>query len=119
MSAFPKLKTQAVAQYPCSRDRIYRTKVLSFIDGREERFRDFSKPLLMWTIDLSLLDRDELAAFEEFFIEQEGALNAFDFTDPWDETVHARCTLENSEVWFRHDGPQAGSTKLVVRGNGS
>ena len=119
MSAFPKLKTQAIAQYPSSREKLYATKILSFIDGQEERFRDFSKPLLLWTVDLNLLDRDEMAALEEFFIEQDGALNVFDFTDPWDDTVHAGCTLENSEVWFRHDGPQAGSTKLVVRGNRS
>jgi hypothetical protein len=116
MSAFPKLKTEAIAQYPSSRHKQYSTNILLFLDGKEERFRDFKQPLLMWTVDLTLLDRDEMAELEEFFIEQDGAVNQFDFTDPWNDTVYTGCSLENSEIWFKHDGPNTGSTKLLIRG---
>ena len=119
MSTFPKLKTQAIAQYPAIRTVVFSTSVIPFMDGQEQRFRDFAAPLLVWTIDLSQLDDEEVSNLEVFFIEQSGSFSAFDFVDPWNETVYSDCTLDNPEVLLQYQGNQAGSVRLRVRQNRS
>ena len=44
MSAFPKLKTGAVAQYPASRALSQATEVVRFLDGTEQRYRAAGRP---------------------------------------------------------------------------
>ncbi len=119
MSTFPRLKTQAVAQYPAIRTVVFSTSVIPFMDGQEQRFRDFAAPLLAWTIDLSQLDDEEVSNLEAFFIEQSGTFSAFDFVDPWNETVYSGCTLDNPELLLQYQGNQAGAVQLIVRQNRS
>jgi hypothetical protein len=40
MATFPKLKTNAVAQYPASKTARYQNQALRFLDGTEQRYRD-------------------------------------------------------------------------------
>ena len=119
MSTFPKLKTQAIAQYPAIRTVVFSTSVIPFMDGREQRFRDYAAPLLVWTIDLSQLDDEEVSNLERFFVEQSGSFSAFDFFDPWNETVYSGCTLDNPEIVLQYRGNQAGAVRLIVRQNRS
>ena len=119
MSTFPKLKTQAIAQYPAIRTVVFSTSVIPFMDGQEQRFRDFSAPLLVWTIDLSQLDDEEVSNLETFFVEQSGSFSGFEFVDPWNETLYSGCTLANPEVLLQYQGNQAGAVRLVVRQNRS
>ena len=79
------------------------------MDGQEQRFRDFAAPLLAWTIDLSQLDDEEVSNLEVFFVEQSGSFSAFDFLDPWNETVYSGCTLDNPEILLQYRGNQAGA----------
>ena len=114
MAAFPILKTGAVAQYPAERQTRFSTRVLEFIDGREQRFREFTGGLRRWVIRLDLLDAGELADLATFF-EQTATGVAFSFTDPWEGTVYPNCAVETREFVAELLGESVGRTELVIR----
>jgi phage-related protein len=118
MSGFPRLKTNAVMQYPAARVVEFSTQVVRFVDGSEQRYRNLGAPLRSWVIRLELLDESELAALEDFFTGMQGAFGAFTFTDPRDGREYANCSLERE--WFATvlAGEMRGGTVLVVRENG-
>lgn len=117
MATFPKLKTDAVMQYPGTRETRYASRVVRFLDGAEQGYREFPNALRRWSIRLDLLDETELAELENFFWTSAGAAGSFSFTDPWDETVYTNCSLEGDglEMEFREE--MRGATVLVVREN--
>ncbi len=117
MSAFPKLKTGAVAQYPASRAHTHATEVLRFVDGSEQRFRTRGQAVRRWVIRLDLLDDGEATRLEDFFRTVQGRYGSFSFEDPWDGTVHADCSLESDEFTIEAVGEGRASTSLVVREN--
>lgn len=94
MAEFPKLKTQAVTQYPSVRSVRYRTEALRFLDGTEQRYRNGAGPRRRWDVCLSQIDEGEMAALELFFEENRGAAGNFAFTDPWDGRLYENCSLE-------------------------
>lgn len=117
MSAFPKLKTGAVAQYPASRALAHATEVVRFLDGTEQRYRVRGAAGRQWVIRLDLLDDTEIARLQEFFIGEQGRFGSFSFEDPWDGSVHANCSLQNDEFEFELLGEARGRLTLVVREN--
>lgn len=117
MASFPTLKTGVVAQYPTDRQRNFSTQVIRFLDGSEQRFPGYGAPLLSWTIHYELLDEGELAAIEEFFGSEAGRAGTFSFTDPFDGTVYASCSLASDELELRFTGPQDGTMQLVILEN--
>src|SRR5512134_1307110 len=114
MSEFPRLKTGAVAQYPAEKTIACSTQVLRFVDGSEQRCREYSAPLRKWIIGLDLLDERELAELEGFFIAQQGAFGDFVFVDPWDGTEYAHCSLGHPEVALQYVAPGDGKCRLTV-----
>ena len=119
MSDFPTLKTGAVLQYPAQKALRFSTQVLRFLDGSEQRLRDYSGPLRRWTIQLDLLDETELHALREFLRTQSGAAGTFSFTDPWDGTIYSTCSLENDEIQEELQDELRGKTAMIVRQNRS
>jgi hypothetical protein len=117
MADFPTLKTGAVVQYPAERSLGYSTDVLSFIDGSEQRFRSYGAPLKRWIVRLELLDEAEMKQLEKFFEASQGSLGGFQFTDPWDGTVHSDCSLGEDEMTIEFSAEQQGKTVLVIREN--
>jgi hypothetical protein len=117
MASFPALKTGAVAQYPSDRARRFSTQVNRFLDGSEQRFRGFGAPLKRWLIRLERLDERELARLEVFFVEQSGRTGTFDFTDPWDGTVHLNCSFESDALTADYRGQSDGAASVVVKEN--
>jgi hypothetical protein len=117
MSAFPKLKTGAVAQYPASRALSQATEVVRFLDGTEQRYRARGAAGRRWVIRLDLLDETEIARLQEFFISAQGRFGSFSFQDPWDGSVHADCSLEADEFAMELVGETRGRLTLVVREN--
>ena len=115
--AFPTLSTGAVAQYPASRTFSYSTQVSKFVDGSEQRFRNYAKVLHQWTIQLSLLNDAELAALEEFFLANAGQLGTFAFTDPWDGTAYPNCSLAQDQFSSDWRSEAQAGTQLVIREN--
>jgi phage-related protein len=117
MSEFPRLKTGAVAQYPAEKSVVYSTTVLRFLDGTEQRCRDYGTALRRWTIRLDRLDEREMAQVEEFFLSQQGQAEDFTFTDPWDGEEYPACSIENHELVLSFLEQGRGQTLLVIREN--
>ncbi len=117
MSNFPLLGTGAVLQYPATRQIQNSTCVLKFLDGTEQRFREYHSPIRKWTVRLDLLDEREMAAMEGFFASQQGQSGDFSFTDPWDGTEYASCSLESDVLPLEFRGLSRGRTTLVVKEN--
>jgi hypothetical protein len=91
MSAFPTLRTGAVAQYPLDRTVRFRTQSVQFMDGSRQRFRLYRAGLRRWKIRLALLDERELAAVTAF-LEQQGS-SVFPFTDPVTGDLVSSCII--------------------------
>lgn len=119
MSDFPLLKSGAVAQYPIRKSVYYSTQVMTFVDGSEQRLRDYPAPIRSWVIQLDLLDEAELSALEQFFLTQQGRVGEFAFTDPWTDTVYPSCRLEEDSAVLKYLREGKGRTMLVVRENRS
>lgn len=114
MSAFPKLKTAAVAQYPATRQSRFRNETHGFLDGSEQRFRDFRGVQRRWVIDLTQLDAGEAAVLSDFFIEQKGRLGSFDFEDPWTGAVVTGCRFESDELPILAEGESDIKTSVTI-----
>jgi hypothetical protein len=119
MTSFPRLKTDAVMQYPAARRLQFASQVIRFVDGSEQRYRERGGALRSWEIRLDLLDEAELGALEEFFVANEGAFGSFAFTDPWDGTEHSDCSLEGDSFALVLSGEMRGATSVTVRENRS
>jgi hypothetical protein len=117
VSAFPSLKTGAVAQYPSDRQQNFSTQVLRFLDGGEQRFPGYGATLRRWVIRLDLLDEGEMADLEAFFLDQGGRAGVFSFTDPFDAAVYASCSFDADELALTFGGPQEGKTSVTIKEN--
>jgi len=114
MPTFPKLKTNAVAQYPATKGLQFRNQALRFVDGLEQRYRDCGGPLHRWEIRLEALDEGEMAGLEQFFAESQGCFASFTFTDPWDGHTYADCSLASDELALTALAEMQGRTSLTV-----
>jgi hypothetical protein len=117
MNEFPLLKTGAVMQYPARRTTRYSTQVMWFVDGGEQRYREYGGPLRRWVIELAALDDEEMEAMEAFFVREQGSYGSFSFVDPWDGEAYPDCSLENPDAYFEYTAIHDGRTRLVVRQN--
>jgi len=116
---FPKLKTDAVAQYPATKVLRFQNQVLRFVDGTEQRYRDCAGAMHTWEIRLDQLDEGEMATLEEFFASSQGAFASFAFTDPWDGQVYADCSLDMDGMELDAIDEMRGRTSLMIRENRS
>jgi len=116
---FPTLTTGAVMQYPAKRTIKFSTDVIRFLDGTEQRYREEPSVLHQWTIALDLLKDEELAALNQFFLSNQGAYGSFSFTDPWDGTVYANCSLSSDSFTIQFQGEMRGKTTVTVCENRS
>jgi hypothetical protein len=116
---FPLLKTGAVTQYPSSRQRSYDTRVMTFVDGGEQRFRQRGAALRDWTIRLDLLEEGELKALENFFRAQAGRFEEFTFLDPWSGEEVEHCSFAEDAFEFTLTAHDRGQVTITVRENRS
>jgi hypothetical protein len=119
MATFPQLKTGAVAQYPATKSIRFQNQTVRFLDGSEQRYRDAASALHQWVIQLSELDESEMTAFEQFFETNQGRFVSFTFTDPWDGTQYADCSLASDELTLGSVAEMRGKTSLTVIENRS
>ncbi len=117
MATFPTLNTGAVAQYPATYTLTYRADIVSFLDGSEQRFRNSPSVLYKWQIDLSKLEEQELAQFQQFFLSNQGASNTFAFTDPWTITSYPNCSLIHDDMTMTYAALLSGKTTFTIRQN--
>ena len=118
MSTFPTLKTGAVLQYPAARESSYSTQIVRFLDGSEQRFRDYAAPLHSWIVKLDQLDESEMNAIREFFRVLDGGSESFSFTDPWDGTVYPDCSISD-ELLESFTGDHNSQLQLTITENRS
>src|ERR1035441_2783041 len=64
MATFPKLKTNAIAQYPVSRREQFQNQTVRFVDGSEQRYRDSGSARMQWEIQFSDLEQPPLTYAE-------------------------------------------------------
>jgi hypothetical protein len=117
MSTFPTLKTGAVLQYPAQKEVSFATEIVQFINGSEQRFREYQTPLHRWVIQLDLLDQGELQILRDFFRTQAGGADSFVFTDPWNGTTYSNCSIEGGDLVLKLVDEMKGNTSLTVREN--
>lgn len=117
MSAFPRLKTGAVAQYPATRTAGYATQAFRFLDGTEQKFPLRGRAATRWVIKLDLLDDTEMAQVCAFFQSEQGRFGTFSFVDPWDASIHSNCSFESDELALSLDGEARGSLQVVIKEN--
>ena len=114
MTTFPRLKTNAVAQYPAKRSVRFQNQTLRFVDGTEQRYRDCAGPLHRWEILLQQLDESEMCALGTFFEANGGGYGSFAFTDPWDGLVYQNCSLELDELDLTSTAEMSGRLRISV-----
>ena len=104
-------------QYPADKTYGASTQVIRFLDGSEQRFRDYPQILHRWLVQLHLLDETEMNTLREFFRIQNGAAGQFSFTDPWDGMQYANCSLETDDMEEIYLDAGSSQTALVIREN--
>jgi len=119
MSDFPLLKTGTAAQYPLSRSFQCSTQLLRFVDGTEQRFRDYPTPLRRWTVGLAMLDEEEMGRLEDLFLTEQGASGAFSYTDPEDGATYPDSSLDGESIELEYDEPGRGGAAIITRENRS
>jgi len=113
-AAFPTLKTGAIAQYPAIKTNQFASFVVRFLDGGDQRYRQFPAALRRWVIKLDMLDEAELHALEQFFAAEEGSFGTFSFVDPWTQTTFTNCSLDQDTFQYAVQGELRGTAQLVV-----
>ena len=111
---FPRLKTNAIAQYPALREVVHASRVLRFVDGGEQRWREWAASRRRWLVQLTELDEGELVTLRDFFAGQQGEAGTFSFTDPWDEAVYPNCSFANGEEVSQWLGEGLGEVRLMI-----
>ena len=119
MANFPILKTGAVMQYPAKAITRYSNHLVRFVDGAEQRYRNYGAPLREWVIRLELLDETEIKSLEQFFSDQRGQFESFVFVDPKDNVTYPDCSLMIDDLEFSLDGERRARTTVLVKENRS
>jgi len=111
---FPTLKTGAVVQYPATKSYRYSTCVVKFLDGSDQRYRQYTAPLRRWQIRLEMLDESEITSLEQFFLSQQGNFGSFSFPDPWTQTLVPSCSVEQDSLSYKISAESQGAVSLFV-----
>jgi hypothetical protein len=117
MNEFPTLKTGAVLQYPSAKRLECATRVTRFLDGSEQRYRDFANPIHYWAIRLDLLTEQEMRQVQDFHEAKQGQYGTFSFVDPWDGTEYANCSFAADALVLLYQEQDQGQMSLVIRNN--
>jgi hypothetical protein len=113
----PRLKTNAIAQYPLRSRVDYATTILHHVDGSEQRFPRFKNKIPMWIVSLDLLDDVELTRFREFFLAVQVSGESFSFIDGHG-VEHANCVFLENELEARSQGEGQHSMQFTIRKKG-
>ena len=115
MPTFPVLKTGAILQYPATKVVTFATSIYRFVDGSEQRYREFTAPQRRWVVRLNLLSEAEIAEFDNFYSWLQGGAGAFEFTDPWDGVIYSNCHFENDSLALQVQEEGRARTTFVIR----
>jgi hypothetical protein len=88
---------------------------MKFLDGSEQRFREYERVVRRWIIRLDLLNTQEWFEIESFFLSMQGRAGTFEFTDPWEGTKYTSCSLEEDSVRISLLGEERAQLSLIIR----
>ena len=74
-------------------------------------------PLHEWSLQLELIDEQELNTLQSFVEQLQGETGQFTFTDPLDGTLYNNCSLALGSLAEIFSGPGRTATQLVIREN--
>jgi phage-related protein len=111
---FPRLKTAAVQQYGSSVSSRFETRVLRFVDGKEQRFPVQKGAGKSWVLRYSQLTEGELAALDDFFQAMQGPAQEFVFEDPRTGIRHERCRLSGEKLALQLDAEHGGNAEIEI-----
>ncbi len=115
MAHFPILKTGAVAQHPVLTAKRFRTEVLSFLDGSEQRYPQQERALLSWTLTYTDLDEGEMQTLRNFVTEQATTNTPFTFTDPGTGVTYPSCRLTDWLLEEHWQAEEAGGAVITIQ----
>ena len=113
MASVPLLRTGAVAQYPLERTIRFRTQMVRFLDGSQQRYPLQGRVLRRWEIHLEFLDERELATLHDFMEQQAGAV--FSFPDPVSGELVTRCIAAGDSLDSLVKNDMTGQASLVIQ----
>ena len=114
MSAFPILVTGAPAQYPLKVRYEWPSRVLRFVDGREQRFASGRGPQKRWRIQLEYLTDGEANRLCRFFMNRRGKHEAFSFFDPSSNEEMSECYFGADALVIRWTGFHGFSSEVEI-----
>jgi phage-related protein len=117
MLTFPRLKTGVSMQYPVGSVCDRPVRVLTFLDGKEQRF-PIRRGRKRWVIHLEQLDESEAAKVEAFVRAHLLTFEPFQFSDPVSGSVYGRCRLEGIRHEVSGDAVKSLRTTLVIAEEG-
>lgn len=115
MDHFPLLSSGAIAQYPSATSSVYRTRVMEFVGGNRQRYREIQGNVKRWIVHFDRLTPDELGRIEEFFREHLGIGRSFAFTDPWSSEEYDECCFEADDLQIDFHSITKCRAVLVIR----
>ena len=118
-ATFPLLNSGAVAQYPTAVVTGQNVQAIRFLDGSDQRYLQQGRQLRSWQIKLTLLNEEEIARLEAFFVAQQGDYAPFSFPDPFSGAVVTNCRLGAPGMESTYVGVDTGEMTLwVIETNG-
>jgi hypothetical protein len=117
VSTFPTLQTGAITQYPARRSFNFSTQVTTFVDGKTQRFRNYSSRVVRWVIQLQQLTPGEVGTLQNFYLDQQGSSGSFRFVDPADATEYNDCSFEEDGFDFELLDETRGRLTITIRNN--
>ena len=115
MARFPRLNNGAIAQYPCSRISEARTRVVSYMDGSEQRVSLGGAPIRRWILRFDGCGAHEMDQLVRFYEQHKGSGQLFEFEDPWTGTVYDKCRFEEDALRLRWAGEMRGQAVVTIR----
>ena len=117
MQTFPRLKTGAAAQLGSIRQVSYRTEVLWYIDGTEQRMTSGAAEI-EWQLKFDHLDEQEVTSLSDFFAYWHSSPSGFQFHDPWTDTLVEGCHFAQDEFLVEWLEPNRAATSIRIRRKG-
>lgn len=114
-TALPPLKTGIAAQHPLQRTLQFATRVLTFVDGQEQRTTTSGPALRSWSLSFNQLDEAELWAQELAFVSAQGGARDVAFTDPFDGTEYPMTYFAGEQLELELTNDDSGRTNVEIR----
>lgn len=113
MANFPTLSSGQVAKHPATRIRSASTKVLSFADDTEQRWKQRA-PLARFTLTYRRLKQADMITLRNFFDSMKGEYDST-FSITLDGTTYNNCAFDQDEFTYVEKSEKLYDVTLKIR----